>query len=369
MLPALRHVLEGDLMHRRVRSRLIIGLGAASLALPATAVAATKTVYAGPPPGVRQVAAKLGATSVGRYHPDLNAFFNQRTTVHVGDKVSFLLHGFHTVDLPKKGGGDVPLIIPSGGLVSGVNDAAGNPFWFNGKLPNLGFNPSLFKPSGGKAYSGRARVNSGLPLGPPKPFVVRFTKAGTYKYYCDVHPGMIGYVTVKRKSAKVPSVQQDAAAQIKQLTADIQGAVRAAKAKIPHNTVHVGQAAAGGVELFSMFPATLTVKAGTVVTFQMSPHSLESHTATFGPSAELKTLAKSYRGPAPAAQASFPSDPSQPIQLSATSHGDGFANTGTIDRDPTTPPASSGKIQFNSPGTYHYICLIHPDMKGTIVVK
>ncbi|MDQ2895056.1 MAG: hypothetical protein M3Y09_05340 [Actinomycetota bacterium] len=356
-------------MYCRARSGLILALGAAALTLPATAAAATKTVYAGTPPTTKKLLVKLGATSLGQFQPNINAFVNQRTTIHTGDKVSFVLRGFHTIDLPKKGGGDVPLIVPSGGLVSGVNDAAGNPFWFNGKVPNLGFNPALFKGSGGTVYSGQARIDSGLPLGPPKPFLVKFTKAGTYKYYCDVHPGMIGYVTVKPKAARLPTAKQSAAAQVAQLTADIKAAVKAVKAKLPANTVSVGKAASGGVELFSMFPATLTVNTGTVVTFKMSRGSFENHTATFGPAAELKTLA-STPPPALPAQEVFPSDPTQPVLETPTNHGDGFANTGVLDNDPSTATIpSSGKIQFNAPGTYHYICLIHPFMTGTIVVK
>ena len=56
--------------------------------------------------------------------------------------------------------------------------------------------------------------------------------------------------------------------------------------------------------------------------------------------------------------------------MSPTSHGDGFGNTGALDRDPGTPtiPASN-KIDFTTPGTYHFQCLIHPFMHGTIVVK
>ncbi len=201
--------------------------------------------------------------------------------------------------------------------------------------------------------------------------MVTFTKAGTYKYYCDVHPGMIGFVTVKPKSATLPTAKQNAAAQLAQLTADIKGAVKAAKAKVPADTVSVGKSGPGGVELFSMFPATLTVSTGTVVTFKMSSHSFETHTATFGTPTVLKTLAKQFAGgPQLPAQAAFPSDPTQPILETLTSHGDGFANTGVMDNDPSTATIpSSGKIQFNAPGTYHYVCLVHPFMTGTIVVK
>ncbi|HET7380438.1 MAG TPA: hypothetical protein VFJ24_10390, partial [Gaiellales bacterium] len=59
---------------------------------------------------------------------------------------------------------------------------------------------------------------------------------------------------------------------------------------------------------------------------------------------------------------------SGPTALSPTSHGNGFANTGGLDQDPTTPLPASARIMFTSPGTYHYICLVHPWMQGTIIV-
>ncbi len=125
-----------------------------------------------------------------------------------------MLNGFHTVDLPAKGGTLLPLIVPGKTLVSGVNDAAGNPFWFNGKVPNVGLNPALLAPPTAKTYNGSKRLDSGVPApsGPPKPFNVTFTKAGTYKFFCDVHPGMIGTVVVKPAGAAIPSAKQDAKA-------------------------------------------------------------------------------------------------------------------------------------------------------------
>ena len=58
-----------------------------------------------------------------------------------------------------------------------------------------------------------------------------------------------------------------------------------------------------------------------------------------------------------------------PILLTPTSHGNGFANIGLIDRDPGTPTiGASGKIKFSTPGVYHFICLIHNNMHGTIIV-
>ena len=274
---------------RRIGSRTGIGAAVVSVALlaasGATAKSLTKTVFAGPPPQTSGIAAKLlPKTFGGRYSPDINAYFNKKTTINVGDSVSFQILGFHTVDFPGKASGAQPLIVP-GTTLANVTDAAGNPFWFNGHVPNVGLNPALFAGSKPKTYNGSQRWDSGLPLGngPPKPFKLTFTKPGTYKYFCDVHPGMIGTIVVKRAGAAIPSAKQDAAATVAQVTADVKAAAKVAKAKQPADTVSLGESTPGGVELYAMFPTSMTVNAGTTVTFHMSKNTFETHTATFGP--------------------------------------------------------------------------------------
>jgi plastocyanin len=339
----------------------------------ATAKSLTKVVYAGPAPGIGKVAAKLVPRSFGKlYSPDINAFFNKKTTINVGDTVSFQIRGFHTIDFPGRGGAALPLIVP-GKLATGVNDAAGNPFWFDGRVPNVGLNPTLFAPPKAKTFNGSQRWDSGLAAGngPPKPFNLTFTKPGTYKYFCDVHPGMIGTVVVKAAGTPIPSAKQDAAATVAQLTADIKAAKKVAATKQPTDTVSLGESTPGGVELYAMFPTSLTVNAGTVVTFKMSKSTFETHTATFGSRATLTKLAKGFQqGASFPAQGVYPSDPTQPVTESLTNHGDGFANVGALDNNPATKQIpSSGKIDFTQAGTYQFICLIHPFMHGTIVVK
>jgi plastocyanin len=363
--------------HRRTGPCVAAALCAAALSLPAAAAATTKVVYAGGPPSLQALAGKVlgkGAKALGNDSPGLNGFTSQTVTIHQGDSVKWtgLVTGFHTVDLPALGGKDLPLIV-SGKTVTGVADAAGSPFWFDNNVPILGFNPQLLAPSGGLTYNGTKRIDSGLPVLPHSPdtLKVTFTKPGVYRYFCDVHPGMIGYVVVRAKSKPVPSAKQDAAALTKQLTTAILGAAKAAKAKQPSDHVSLGLSTKQGFELYGMFPASLTVKPGTVVTFSMSAHSREVHTASFGPAKYLTTLANSIASPAFDQQAVYPSSNPQagPIQLSPTSNGNGFANTGLLDREPTTPLPASGRIDFTKPGTYHFICLIHPFMHGTIVVK
>jgi plastocyanin len=163
---------------------------AVALLVPAAAQAKTKEMYVGPP---LATAKKLGQTTTA------NAFFPSKLTVNVGDSVSFVPAGFHTVDLPKKGDGPLQLILPTGQKVAGAVDAAGAAFWFNGQ-DALSLNPGFAAVNAfGKkfTYTGAKQVESGLPASEKaKPMTVKFTKAGSFKVYCDLHPGMAATVTV-----------------------------------------------------------------------------------------------------------------------------------------------------------------------------
>jgi plastocyanin len=326
----------------------------------------TRIVVAGPPSNAKQVASHyVSKTFAAKFSPDINAFFNRRTTIHVGDTVSFRLHGFHTVDLPGASGKDLPFVTPVG-PPSLQTDAAGKPFWFS-VLPQLGINPALLGRSKGRTYNGTSRIDSGA--GSSKPLNVKFTKPGVYKFFCDVHPGMVGYVVVRAKHKRIPSRRQAAASELAQLTTAIKQAVTLAKSKPAKDTVSLGEGGSSGVELYAMFPSTLRIKHGTTVTFQMSTSSREHHTATFGPAPYLAPIANSFHSVAFSPKGTYPSDPSQPLTESPSSHGNGFANTGFLDRDPTTSIGPSSQIDFTTPGTYQYECLLHPWMHGTIIVK
>src|SRR4051794_8550666 len=129
---------------------------------------------------------------------DVNDFFPHGVTVHAGDAVKFVPTGFHDLDLPAKGKKALPLLV-TGAPVSGSLDAAGSPFWFNGR-PSVGVNPAVAATNHfGKrfTYTGAKAILSGLPLAEhPKPVTVKFPKAGSYTYFCTVHPGMKGVVRV-----------------------------------------------------------------------------------------------------------------------------------------------------------------------------
>jgi plastocyanin len=303
-----------------------------------------------------------------RIQAEVNDFFPHQVTIHQGDTIEWqgMWIRFHSIDIPQKGGSDLPFILPTNTTASGLTDFAGNPFWFNGQ-PNLAFNPQLFAASGGGTYDGSARVDSGLPVGRPTPFKLTFTKPGTYAYYCDLHFGMRGIVVVTPKSAKIPTRAQENQQIAAQQSRDAKLAKALAHTRVTSG-VSVGVSGKYSVEVLAMFPRTLHVRAGATVTFAMPTTTGEIHTATFGPSDYLKPLNTSITDPTPAATVLYPSSQRGPIQVPGT-HGNGFANSGGLDRGDEAPLNSRSKFTFTAPGTYSYVCLLHPFMHGTIVVS
>lgn len=350
------------------RTKAAIVAAVAVLVVPASATAATRVVDMGTPPAVGKV--------IGKSFTDANAFFPATTTIHTGDKVRFVVEGFHNLDLPKKGGTPTPLFAPKG-VVSGAADAAGAAFWFNGQ-PNLQFNPALAPAGFGKtfSYSGSKGVQSGLPLlNKPKPVTVKFTKAGTFTYFCDLHAGMTAKVRVVAKSKAIPSARAHAKLIKDQGARAIATAKKIAKVTPPANTVDLGVAGGGGVEQLAMKPAALTVAKGTTVTFTMSAGSREVHTATFGPGniedpkSFIGKIAASFEGNIDQSGV-YPSDkPGAPVGLTPTLHGNGFWNSGVLDTASASPIPAANQVTFSTPGTYTYYCLIHPFMKGTVTVQ
>jgi len=347
-------------------------LAAAVFAAPATAIAATKSVYLGEP---RSAQKQFNET----YSADVDDFFPHGITIHVGDSVRFVPTSFHTVDIPAKGKKPLALILPAS-TKANENDAAGLPFWFNGQA-NLGFNPAVLRSGFGKRfkYTGAKRIESGLPIqAHPKAMTVTFPKAGTYTFHCDVHPGMHGTVRVVSRHRTVSSAKQDARTIKAQVTRDLATAKSlVSSAHPPANSVQVGVAGAHGVEYYGFLPETLNVPLGTTVTFAMPAHSLEAHSATTGPgdpekdpNSYLGKLANSFNAPVFDPAAVYPSDPPPaPAAFSSASHGNAFWNSGVLDSEAASPLPQANRVTFTQAGTYVFHCLIHPFMRGTVVVS
>ena len=322
------------------------------------------------------------------YGTDVVDFFPRNTTIAAGESVKFDLVAFHNVDFPPKGGKMLNQLVQNAPITN-VLDAAGNKFWFSDLgLPNFAFAPELQNENNGLGhsytYTGAKRIISHIPLNsanpfkPFKPMTVKFPKAGTFTYFCDLHPGMKGTITVLKKGKKAPTAAQDKKTLKKQVASSLKVAKTLNQAKVPANTMFVGYAGdKGKVEYFNFLPNSLTVPAGTTVTFKMSPGSFETHTATTGPgdylvdpTSYIGAIADSFNLSQFDPRGVYPSEQLGTIgQLTPTLHGNGFWNSGALDNDPSTPSSNEAKVTFAAPGTYKFACLVHPVMRGTVVVQ
>jgi len=345
-------------------------IGAAGIALvggllahASPAAAATKTVYAGPN-------AKTADELV------INDFFRDQVTVRAGDSVQWQFRGFHDVVFPRKGGKPPGLFAPDPFTpVAGVLDAAGKPFFFNG-LPRITIDPRSAFPQGGKSYDGSKLTGSGIPEDNPKPYKLKFTKTGTFSYYCTIHPGMKGSVKVVAKDKRVPTAGQDRRAAAREFRKAQVTAAKLVRVKPPAATVQ-GGSDKNPVAWLRFFPKTLNVKVGQPVKVQV-PGSQEPHTFSFGPEDYLKEILKTQIAPVPNPAGGppalvfdpriiYPSDPPPFPGITPQIHGNGFFSTGVLGK--STPAGTSATISFAAPGSYRFMCLIHPEMVGTINVQ
>ena len=282
---------------------------------------------------------------------------------------------------PKLGDQPPPFIIPqTGSDISGALDPDNKPFWFNGQ-PNIILNPQGANVQGGSSYNGKRLTGSGVPAdeGEPRPYTLTFNKTGSFKYYCVVHPGQRGTVKVVPSNKSVPTPAEDRRAVQQQFT-DVVDEIR----KDANFDGPSGNAVEAGNDTISttflrFFPQSKTVKVGDVVTFKMSKQTTEIHTVTFGPEAFLQNLAQTFllpeegSGNPPTIQVSpisaYPSDPPPVLPAyNGVNHGNGFINTGFLDRIKASESPGYSRIKFTHPGTYGYFCVIHPNMTGQVVV-
>jgi plastocyanin len=354
--------------------------GVASLAAPGVATAAKRTVQIGP-------FGKKPAADFQAAFGDANQYFRKRVVIHKGDKVTWKNNGFHTVTHVPSGGAKTPLFVPdTDHPLVGVNDAAGNPFWFNGQA-RLVLNPTAAAPAGGKRFKAGEYMNSGVPLGsgPPAPYTLKFTRKGTFGFFCIVHPDMAMKVKVVKDSKEIPTKSENkkeakreqkvALQRVQSLTTGI-GTEELAK------TIQAGNDKRSGATVYKFFPQNPTYKVGDVVTLQMSPGSTEVHTFSFGPTngsdQYLDVLAAGNIAPDPAdpsvflfdARVAYPSEPPPAgvPSYNGGNHGNGFLNSGVLDQDDASPQGASSTVRFTQPGTYNMICLIHPFMTETVKV-
>lgn len=285
-----------------------------------------------------------------------NAFYPRSLEVGVGDTIAWQFQGFHTVTF-LSGQQPPPLEVREGDKAY--------------------FNPKIFFPAGGKAYAGTGFSNSGTPAldpkAPPLKYSLTFTKAGTFRYDCLVHPGMSGTVTVKAHAKRSPAAA--ASRGRRQQSATIKTGLAAWAAytlDVMGSTVvapMLGDAKAG-YSLLRFTPKPITVKPGTIVTWKMAD-PFEIHTVTFlggQKPPEFVLVEPQKQGPPKLAINPKAAAPTQ----TKTYDGMGYVNSGILFAPgaPGNPPTSFS-LTFTKAGRYDYVCLVHvaEGMKSTVIVK
>lgn len=290
------------------------------------------------------------------------AYLPGDATVVVGDQVTFTITS------------DEPHTITFG---EGPADAA-PPFW-----PVAGWTaPAADAPPpfdlGVATYSGTEFLNTGILAGKTSSATVEFTTAGTFPFFCAIHPGMAGQITVVESGTATTQAEADAAGattrdlllgQVDQMRADRLAAVSTTDNADGTKTFNVftdggtGEAApmpgggTGFLELLEFTPPAIEIGAGDTITWSASaPHSV-----TFIPEGtDPATVFTSE-------QAAF-----MPIGGS-TYDGTAPASSGVLmfPVDPSTPPPTTYSLTFPTAGTYPFFCILHSELGqvGQVVVK
>jgi plastocyanin len=328
------------------------------------------------------------------------AFYPKALSVHPGDTVSFHLHDSgepHTAALgtlidavavpyskltPAQKQADpppalqaasdkVPQLLPNG-PGDAIQAAAQPCYQATGAAPTK----DACSVHTGDFAGTESLVSSGW-MDPNAPWTLKISDsatAGTYNFFCQLHgPDMGGTLTIADKATKVKTPSEVAAEATTELKAD---AAKLAKAAAAVQAATADKAVAGAFEesfqeggIAAFGPASISIPVGGSVTWTIfGPHSIFFN---------APASAQSFRSAAPdgsvhlnqkaAAPAGGPGAP-QKAGLFDGGTFDGVAahSSGLVLSFP--PDLYKYKLTFSKPGTFQYICTVHPDMKGTVTV-
>ncbi|MDP9017238.1 MAG: plastocyanin/azurin family copper-binding protein [Candidatus Eremiobacteraeota bacterium] len=223
--------------------------------------------------------------------------------------------------------------------------------------------PSVPAPAGGATYDGSTYTSSGFVL-LGKTYALTFPKAGTYVYYCLLHRGMQGTITVNPAGTAYPQTQSTINTQGATLASADLAQAAAAPPQFPYP--------AGGPHLaagISFGLQTGTNVLSSVVRFLDGPTLASSVTVPVGTSVTWTNLSSNFPHTVTFGVVGQPFPVLNPF--APPSGGTSYDGTALVNSGPLFPGASY-TLTFTRAGTYTYHCIFHDDtenMIGTVVVQ
>jgi plastocyanin len=233
----------------------------------------------------------------------------------------------------------------------------------------LGANSVVFFPSFPGAtppYTGTGFFHSGL-LNQGQAFSMTFATAGTFPYFCVLHPGMTGQVIVEDPGTTLPT-QDDVDQQAKVVRdaettaglAALQEASVVQRDKLPGPasrwTVRMGGELPNS-SLLAFMPGALRIQVGDTIEFAKTPGA--PHNALYVPDKQYPPLLVAEPQPGGPPRLLLNNAVLAPSQPSGgTFDGSKLTNSGALG----APGASSYALTFTEPGTYEFICSFHQDV-------
>lgn len=373
------------------------------------------TIYADA--GGRQITATIRDRD-HRFNSALLSFFPSHVPLHPGDAVNFEVRDSgepHSVALGKLVDRAITAL-GTLGLTEGIKTIEGLPQMR--KLPSVFPNTvedgsprvnasasdrcfldrvaPAFSPTGGASaceeveqppFDGTQEFYSGGFLKEGEPFRVKLSgdiRPGTYSFMCLVHrSSMVGSIEVRPRDVERPPV-----ADIRQLGRDEENEVagtleqparRAASRDEDGVLAGTGPVGRSRGLLSSFIPEQAKIGRGEPLTWEL----YGTHSISFEPSRDAQEGILIEEGdgvrinpeawdpvdssPPPAAALAFPPTQSRLEIDGGTYSGDGAFSSGILRA--TAPAAVSYTLRFDEPGTYRYRCLVHPRMRGRVVVQ
>lgn len=340
-----------------------------------------------PPPAAAEPRELSVVVGTGRDTEAILAFFPQNLQIRVGDTVTWKIDTdeIHTVSFLEP---DAP-IPPFPAAIPGEDP--GN-FMLN---PLVAF-PTRLPGAEAETYGGTGFVSSGIlqeqppaPGAPPNDRVsITFSKPGTFKYLCLIHPGsMLGTVEVVAQGPAPSQAEIDSQAQKE--SAVLMARLDLARAQAEGTAdgllnfrIHSDVSADGNdtwfvkagatemvtadpnTQILEFFPQDITIQTGDTVVWG----SDFFHSITFDPAPEPAHFVSpepQEQGPPLLRLSPAAFGPAKPSAVFDAAY---YYNSG--DLGPFSNAGNTWALTFDKPGTFKYFCVFHREfgMEGTVTV-